>query len=61
MRNYTVPVAKRVGADLLQIVVPENAEVFSGRRKSGQMQKVWEDTHWENSWVVLAEKSQQAE
>ena len=45
VRNYTVTVAKRVGADLLQLAVPEKAEVFSGRRKSGQMQNVWEDTH----------------
>ena len=31
--KYIVPAAKRVGADLLEFVVPENAEVVSGRKK----------------------------
>ena len=30
--KYIVPAAKRVGADLLEFVVPENAEVVSGRK-----------------------------
>ena len=33
LRKYIVPAAKRVGADLLDFVVPENAEVVSGRKK----------------------------
>ena len=31
LRNYIVPAAKRVGADLLEFAVPEIAEVVSGR------------------------------
>ena len=33
LRKYIVPAAKRVGADLLEIAVPEIAEVVSGRKK----------------------------
>ena len=32
LRKYIVPVAKRVGADLLEFAVPEIAEVVSGRK-----------------------------
>ena len=32
LRNYIVPAAKRVGADLLEIALPENTEVVSGRK-----------------------------
>ena len=32
LRNYIVPAAKRVGADLLDFAVPEIAEVASGRK-----------------------------
>ena len=32
LRKYIVPAAKRVGADFLEIGVPEIAEVFSGRK-----------------------------
>ena len=32
LRNYIVPAAKRVGADLLELAVPEIAEVVSGRK-----------------------------
>ena len=32
LHKYIVPAAKRVGADLLEIAVPENAEVVSGRK-----------------------------
>ena len=32
LRNYIVPAAKRVGADLLQFAVPEIAEDVSGRK-----------------------------
>ena len=31
LRKYFVPAAKRVGANLLEFAVPENAEVVSGR------------------------------
>ena len=30
--EYTVPAAKRVGAELLEFIVPESAEVVSGRQ-----------------------------
>ena len=33
LRKYIVAAAKRVGADLLEFAVPENAEVVSGRKK----------------------------
>ena len=32
LRKYVVPAAKRVGADLLELAVPEIAEVVSGRK-----------------------------
>ena len=32
LRKYYVPVAKRVGAELLEFAVPESAEVVSGRK-----------------------------
>ena len=32
MRKYIVPVAKRVGADLLEFAVPEVADVVSGKK-----------------------------
>ena len=32
LRKYIVPAAKRVGADLLEFAVPENAEVVTGRK-----------------------------
>ena len=32
LRKYIVPVAKRVGADLLEFAAPETAEVVSGRK-----------------------------
>ena len=33
LREYIVPAAKRVGADLLEFAVPENTEVVSGTKK----------------------------
>ena len=32
LRKYVVPAAKRVGADLFELAVPEIAEVVSGRK-----------------------------
>ena len=32
LRKIIVPAAKRVGADLMEFAVPENAEVVSGRK-----------------------------
>ena len=32
LRNYVVPAAKRVGADLLEFAAPEIGEVISGRK-----------------------------
>ena len=32
LRKYIVPAAKRVGGDLLEFALPENADVFSGKK-----------------------------
>ena len=32
LRNYVVPVAKRVGAELMEVALPENAEVVSDKK-----------------------------
>ena len=32
LREYVVPVAKRIGADMLEFAVPEIGEVISGRK-----------------------------
>ena len=31
LRNFVVPAAKRIGADMLEFTAPENGEVISGR------------------------------
>ena len=33
LKKYTVPAAKRIGADLFEIAAPEIGEVISGRKK----------------------------
>ena len=33
LRKYIVPAGKRVGAELLEFAVPENADVVNGRKK----------------------------
>ena len=43
LREYIVPTAKRVAADLLEVAVPEIADDFHSRKKSKQLQRVWED------------------
>ena len=43
VREYIVPAAKRVGADLLVFSAPEIAEVSICRKNSKQLQRVWED------------------
>ena len=43
LRNYIISAAKRVGADLLEFAVPENAKVFSGRKNLKATARVWED------------------
>ena len=40
LRKYIVPVAKRVGADLLEIAVPKIAEVVSGRMNFNTAAKI---------------------
>ena len=32
MRNFTIPAAERVGTDLLEFAVPEEADVVSGKK-----------------------------
>ena len=44
LRKYIVAAAERVGADLLEFVVPEIAKVVSGRKNFKTAAKcVWED------------------
>ena len=61
LSKYIVPAAKRVGADFLEIAVPKNAGVVSGRKMSRQLQRMWEDRLWENSWVKVAGNGVRAE
>ena len=42
LRNYIVPAAKRIGADMLEFGAPEIGEVISGRNLSSGLQRVWE-------------------
>ena len=42
LRKYIVPAAKRVGADLLEVAVPEVAEVVSGRKNVKTAAKIVE-------------------
>ena len=39
LRKYIVPAAKRVGADLLELAVPEVADVISGKKFSKLLPK----------------------
>ena len=34
IKNYIVPAAKRIGADLFETAAPDNGEVVSGRQKT---------------------------
>ena len=43
LHKYIVPDAKRVGADLLDLDVPEIADVVTGRKKFETAQRVWVD------------------
>ena len=43
LRKNTVPAAKRVGADLLETAVPENAKLLVVERFSRQLQRLWEE------------------
>ena len=43
LRNYIVPAAKCVGADLMEFAVLEFAEVVEGRTNFKTLQRVWED------------------
>ena len=43
LRNNTAPALKRVGVDLLEFVLPEIADVASGRNISRQQQRVREE------------------
>ena len=61
LRKYTVPAAKRVGVDLLEIAVPEIAEVVSGRKIFKTAAKSVGRQTLRNSWVVVAGKGLRAE
>ena len=43
LRKHIVPAARRVGADLLEFVDPENQRLLVVERISRQLQRVWED------------------
>ena len=52
LRKYVVPVAKRVGADLLEFAVPEILEVVSGRKNFKTAAKSVGKKLRKNNWVV---------
>ena len=72
LRKYIVPAAKGVGADLLEFAVPGTCScasnvwnlqrLFVVERISRQLQRVWEERLWENSWAKgAAGNGEQAE
>ena len=52
-RNYFVPIAKRVGADLLDFTAPEIAGVFIGRQNFKSAAKSVEETNSEKTVEFL--------
>ena len=52
IKKYIVPAAKIIGADLFEIAAPEIGEVFSGRKNSKHLQKMWEQKQFGNNWEV---------
>ena len=58
--EYIVPAAKRVGADLFELAVPEIGDVVSGG-KNFKLQRVWEDKLCENNWALASVKESEAE
>ena len=61
LRKYIVPAAKRVGADLLEIAVPELAEVVSGRKNIKTAAKSVGRQTLRKQWVVVAGNGVRAE
>ena len=59
LRKYIVPAAKRIGADLLEFVAPQMQRLLRVERIWRQLQRVWEDRFWENSWVVVVGRRKQ--
>ena len=51
--RYMVPAARRVGADFLEIVVPENADNVSGRKNFNTAAKN-DDKLLYDSWLLVA-------
>ena len=59
LRKYIVPTAKRVGADLLEFVVPEVADIVSGKKKfQNCCQKRKETDIEKTSWRWQAKEKQ---
>ena len=56
LRKNIIPAAKRVGADLLEIAVPEAADVVCGKFFSRLLPKASEDIHWENKLEVASKR-----
>ena len=42
LKNYVVPAARRIGADMLGFAVPEIADVVSGKQNFKAAAKTWE-------------------
>ena len=42
LRKFVIPVAKRMGADMLDFAAPEIGEVISGRKCFKSAARVWE-------------------
>ena len=61
LRKLIVPAAKRVGADCWYSLSQKLQRLLVVERISRQLQRVWEDRLWENSWVAVARKRVRAE
>ena len=60
--RYVVLAGKRVGADLLELAEPEDADVVCGRKSfktAGKIVGQWEYKLWENKWALVAAKDLQ--
>ena len=61
LREYIVPAAKRVGADMVEFAVREIAGIVSRWKNVETAAKSVGKNFWENNWVVVARNEVQAE
>ena len=61
LRKNIVQAAKIVSADLLELHVPETADVVNGRENFKTAAKIVGRQTFKNNWVVVAENGLQAE